>query len=639
MTARTTSCEPSRRNAHLITRMNALMITRIITRIITRMMTSGSGARPASRHARADVCAFHHASVVAALLAAAGALLAATPAGAQQPTWSTCTDTAGGRECAPQHGMTRRERDEAQALYNAPSTRRELGPFTVPADSIVRGSLAVIGGPVRISGTLDGSLLVVNGDVTFDAGAVVSGSVAVLGGRVTGADTARIGRLRVEEDSVRYVIEDGVLRIDAPFEEIWRLLGQGKPTEGIGMRLALTRTYNRVEGLPIEFGPRLRYHTPLGTVAADIFGVFRTGSRLEWTGNNVGHSARVELRMGRSEHWSVGGRLFDVVAPVESWQLSDVETGLAAFIAHSDYRDYYDTHGGSGFIAFRDGRALRGSIEVSRERWGPRRTLNPFTLWRNDEPWRENPLFDRARYLRTQARLSYDTRTDPIRPRSGWWLQGEYEMGDGDHETFGTERATPVPSPGRQVRYGRGMLDLRRYSRLSRTAQVNTRVMVGGLLHGDALPLQRRLSLSGPGANTGFGFRERVTTPDRLQCSAAELLPGLPALCDRMVLISMDYRHDINWLVDLFGGARMIQTDRSGYGGWLLFTDVGRGWLHSPRAALPATTGDSPRGFEALQTSVGAGLELGQGGIYVAKALGAPPSRGVQVFVRLVRRY
>ena len=83
----------------------------------------------------------------------------------------------------------------------------------------------------------------------------------------------------------------------------------------------------------------------------------------------------------------------------------------------------------------------------------------------------------------------------------------------------------------------------------------------------------------------------------------------------------------------------MIQTDRSGYGGWLLFTDVGRGWLHSPRAALPATTGDSPRGFEALQTSVGAGLELGQGGIYVAKALGAPPSRGVQVFVRLVRRY
>jgi len=575
----------------------------------------------------------------AAMIAWVSAVLCAAPAGAQLPTWSTCADTVGARDCATQQGMTRRERDEAQALYNAPATRREKGPYAVSADSIVRGSLAVIGGPVRISGRVEGSLLVLNGDVAFDASAVVSGPVAVLGGRVTGADSARIGALRVEEDSVRYVIEDGTLHIDAPFEEIWRLLGQGEPTEGIGMRLALTRTYNRVEGLPIEFGPRLRYRTPLGTIAADIFGVFRTGSRLEWNSNNVGHNARVELRLGRSERWSLGGRLFDLVAPVESWQLTDVEIGLATFIAHSDLRDYYDTHGGSGFLGFRDGRAVRGSLEVSSEKWGPRRTLNPFTLWRNDEPWRDNPAFDRARYMRVQGRLSYDTRTDPIRPRSGWWLQGEYEIGDGEHTTYGTERAAPVPSAGREVRYGRGMLDMRRYSRLSRTAQLNARVVAGGWLHGDPLPLQRRLSLSGPGANTGFGFRERVTTPDRLQCSAPETLPGSPALCDRMVLLSMDYRHDINWLVDLFGGARMIQTDRSGYGGWLLFTDIGRGWLTTPRAQLPPFPADSPRGFEALQTSVGAGLELGQGGLYVAKALGAPPSRGVQVFVRLVRRY
>lgn len=579
------------------------------------------------------------AAAAVAVIAVIGTVLCAAPARAQTPTWSTCTDTVGARGCAPQHGMTRRERDEAQALYNAPATRRETGPYAVPADSVVRGSLAVIGGPVRISGRVDGSLLVLNGDVAFDTTAVVTGRIAVLGGRVTGGQHAQLGTMRVEADSVRYVIEDGTLHLDAPFEEIWRLMGQGEPAEGIGMRLALTRTYNRVEGLPIEFGPRLRYRTPLGTVAADIFGVFRTGDRLEWNGNNVGHSARVELRLGRQERWSVGGRLFDVVVPVESWQLTSVETGLAAFIAHSDYRDYYDTHGGSGFIGFRDGRAVRGSLELSREKWGPRRTLNPFTLWRNDEPWRENPAFDRARYTRLQAHLSYDTRTDPIRPRSGWWLQGEYEIGDGEHTTFGTERAAPVPSAGQQVRYGRGMVDLRRYLRVSRTAQLNTRVMLGGWLHGDPLPLQRRLSLSGPGANTGFSFREPVGTPDRLQCAAPEMLPGAPALCDGILLLSMDYRHDINWLVDLFGGARMIQTDRSGYGGWLLFTDIGRGWLTSPRALLPPAPSDSPRGFQSLQTSVGAGLEIGQGGIYVAKALGAPASRGVQVFVRLVRRY
>ena len=570
--------------------------------------------------------------------AIAGLLLSATMVHAQQPTWSTCGDVAGGKECSTK-GLTRREREAVQALYNAPATRRETGPFTLPRDSVVHGSLAVLGGPVRIEGVIEGGLLVVNGDVLLSPATTVTGDVVVLGGRVTGADSARVGSLRADADSVRYALDDGQLRLESPFDEVWRLIGKGQPKASIGMRLALTRTYNRVEGLPVEFGPRLRYRTPVGTLAADVFGILRTGSRLEWNGNNVGHSARGEMRFGRSERWSLGGRLFDVVASVEEWQLSDVEVGLAAFLAHSDYRDYFDKHGGSGVIGFRDGRALRGTLEVSRENWRPRRTLNPFTLWRNDEPWRQNPEYDRARYTRMQARLSYDTRTDPVRPRSGWWAQGEYELGDGRHETFGTETAAPVPSNERVVRYGRGMLDLRRYNRLSPSAQLNLRVLGGGWLHGDPLPLQRRLSVSGPGANTGFAFRERVTIPDRLQCAGAVELQGKPALCDRIFLLSADYRHDIRWLVDLFGGSRMIQTDRSGYGAWVLFTDIGRGWLRAPRAPDPVRLTDAPRGIAAMQTSLGAGLELGQGGVYVARALGSSSSGGVQLFVRLVRRY
>ncbi len=573
------------------------------------------------------------------LIVVAMSALLASRADAQQPVWSVCSDTTGGRACGVRAGTTRREREEAQALYNAPATRRETGPFSLAPDSIVRGSLAVIGGPVRIAGTIDGSLLVINGDVVFAPTATVTGDVAVLGGRVTGTDSARLGALRVEPDEVRFGLDDGVLHLDAPFDEVWRLIGLGEPKAGIGLRLALTRTYNRVEGLPIEFGPRLRYRTPLGTVAADLFGIFRTGSRIEWNGSNVGHNARVELRLGKREHWSIGGRLYDVVAPVEDWQLSDVEVGLASFIGHSDYRDYFDRHGGSGVLGYRDGRAFRAAVEISDERWRPRRTLNPFTLWRNDEPWRQNPEFDRARYRRVRLHTSYDTRTDPIRPRSGWWLKGEYELGDGDHQTFGTENAAPVASGGRSVRYGRGMLDLRRYSRLSPSSQLNARLIAGGWLHGDPLPLQRRVSLSGPGANSGFGFRDRVTSPDRLQCSGSVVLSGTPALCDRMVLLSADYRHDIRWLVDLFGGSRLVRPDRSGYAGWVLFSDVGRGWLVSPRAPQPAVPFDAPKGIDALQTSVGFGLELGQGGVYMAKALGAPPSRGVEVFVRLVRRY
>ena len=573
-----------------------------------------------------------------ALICAAICVASSRHAAAQQPAWSTCGDTVGGSACAVK-GLSRRQREQAEALYNAPATRREKAPFTLARDSVIRGALAVTGGPVRIAGTINGALLVINGDVEFTSTATVTGDVAVLGGRVTSTDSARLGALRVEADSIPYAIDAGMLHLEAPFDEVWRLIGHGEQKSAVGVRLALTRTYNRVEGLPIEFGPRLRFRTKVGTVAADLFGIFRTGSRIEWNGNNVGHNARVEFRFGRNEHWSIGGRLFDVVAPVEDWQLSDVEVGLAAFVGHSDYRDYFDRHGGGAMLGYRDGRAFHATLELTDERWRPRVTLTPFSLWRNEQPWRANPDFDRARYTRTILHATYDTRTDPRRPRSGWWLQGDYELGIGAQQTYGTEIAAPVPSFGQRVTYGRGMLDLRRYSRLSPSAQINTRLMVGGWLHGDALPLQRRLSLSGPGANSGFAFRDRVTTPDRLQCSGSVMLSGSPALCDGMLLLSADYRHDIRWLVDLFAGARLIQPDRSGYGGWVLFTDVGRGWLKKTRATEHDPPSGGPRGFNALQTSAGAGLEIGQGGVYIAKALGAPASHGVQFFVRLVRRY
>jgi Omp85 superfamily domain len=593
------------------------------------MSTTGSAAAPGTRR-----------RLSRALIRSIPCMLAvASPLAAQFPVWSTCRDSVGGSPCGSRR-ISRRERLEVEALYNAPATRRASAPFSLARDSILRSSLAVVGGPVRIAGTIEGSLLVLNGDVTFERSAKVVGSVAILGGRAFGTDSASLGALRSEPDSVTYRLEDGELRLDAPLDEVWHLIGRGEPKAGIGMRLALMRTYNRVEGLPIELGPRLRYRTPAGVVAADLFGILRTGERLEWSDNNVGYSGRIELRIGRAEHFSLGARFYDVVTPVEDWQLSDVEVGLASFLGHSDYRDYFDRRGGSATLGFRDGRSVRASVEYSNERWKPRSTLNPFSIWKNEEPWRANPEFDRARYSRLQLRWSYDTRTDPVRPRSGWWLQGEYELGDGTQDTFGTEVAPPVAAGvNRDVQYGRAMLDLRRYSRLSPRAQVNTRVMAGGWLHGDALPLQRRMSVSGPGANGGFAFRQRVTAPDRLQCSGSGELSGSPALCDRMLLLSVDYRHDIAWIVDLFAGRRLIQPDRSGYGGWLLFTDIGRGWLVAPRAQYDRSVADAPKGLEAFHTSVGAGLELGQGGVYVAKALGAPPSRGVQVFLRLVRRY
>ncbi|MCU0619839.1 MAG: hypothetical protein MUF40_08135 [Gemmatimonadaceae bacterium] len=299
-------------------------------------------------------------ALAAALLAAPGL---ATALAAQDPTWSTC-DPRPGRSCGGRQ-LTRAERVELEALHDAPSTRRETGPVLVPRDSVIPASLAVLGGPVRIAGRVEGSVLVLNGDLLLDSTAVVGGDVAVFGGRVTRVDGARTGPVRAEPDSVRYSIVDGRLTLTRRDDEVWRLLRRDDPRSSASLRLAAARTYNRVEGWPIEFGPRIRKRTAAGMLGADLYGIVRTGDRLDWTSANVGHDARLEFRPGQGETWSIAGRLYDVVTPVEDWQLSEVENGLASFIFTSDYRDHFDRHGAALELGW-NGRGTRTGARGAR---------------------------------------------------------------------------------------------------------------------------------------------------------------------------------------------------------------------------------------------------------------------------------
>jgi hypothetical protein len=52
-------------------------------------------------------------------------------------------------------------------------------------------------------------------------------------------------------------------------------------------------------------------------------------------------------------------------------------------------------------------------------------------------------------------------------------------------------------NPTGRTTYDRVFLDVRRYNRVSAEGQLNLRVVAGGWLSGDELPLQRRFSLVG----------------------------------------------------------------------------------------------------------------------------------------------
>jgi hypothetical protein len=186
------------------------------------------------------------------------------------------------------------------------------------------------------------------------------------------------------------------------------------------------------------------------------------------------------------------------------------------------------------------------------------------------------------------------------------------------------------------TRYQRGFLDLRRYNRLGPSSSLNVRMVLGGWLSGDPLPLERRLSIDGPGTVPGFDFRSPYT-PDVGTCGAGALVAGRPAGCERIALAQLEYRSNIRLSIS-HGRGETRSTPFRADGAWVFFADGGRGWLvNSPANPLQLGRRDFPP-LSTYRTDIGAGLDFDVLGIYVAKAL-STPQEPANVFLRIRRRF
>jgi hypothetical protein len=401
---------------------------------------------------------------------------------------------------------------EVTDAFNAPNTVRTTGAYEVDSGRVISGDMAVLNGPLTIAGRVNGRVVALNSDVILRPGARVEGQILIVGGNIDGKEGAFIGGdVRTYRQRLTYRKEGDRLIASGSSEEDarWWHRHQRWNSHNYGdLHLISARTYNRVEGLPILVGPAFGHRSGETRFEIDALGVFRTGDDLQWNPQTVGHNLKAELSFGRGSGIAIGGKLFDVVDPVEQWQLSDVEVGLASFFLHRDYRDYYNRHGGSGYVRLSLNRDVSLTGSLSDERWALQETFDPFTLFRNGQDWRPNPLMDEGRFHISNATLRFDTRSDIDDPRSGWDIVADYEYGTGHTASFGpTSPGVRDTNTTGVTKYARGFLDLRRYNRVSPEAQLNLRLVAGGWLNGDELPLQRRFSIGGPGAVDGYPFR------------------------------------------------------------------------------------------------------------------------------------
>lgn len=330
----------------------------------------------------------------------------------------------------------------------------------------------------------------------------------------------------------------------------------------------------------------------------------------------------------------MAGRFYSEVQPIEDHPLSGSENGWSAFLLQRDYRDYFERRGIGGSAWVQPTAPLRLELSLRRDDERSLRATDPWSLLRNSDRWRRNPLIDDGHYFTTGVQLDLDTRNERDRPSTGWLIRARFEHATSDDVAPVTLPSVVRPAPPIGGGYGsdRLLVDARRYSRLTPTLRVHARLRAEGWVGGDRLPVQRRVSLGGPDPLPGYDFRAFTCAPRGFTDSS------LPALCDRTILAQLEVRTRLG----LNLGYRV--RDREGRSGRFIgieeadlvfLTDAGKGWL----------AGDGPGQVPAnripnlgeWKLDVGIGLDAGEFGAYLAKGLSEDGP--VQFLVRLQRRF
>ena len=520
--------------------------------------------------------------------------------------------------------------EQAIRLFNAATTTRLVGRTHLPPGNEWRGDVGVRNGSVALGGRIVGTLLVVNGDATLDSTAEVTGDLLVLGGTVTRAPGSRVGgEVRVYREPLSYRTDGDEIALAPNPRRRLPFFGARKTWATTESRSSLTiatgGTFNRVEGVPIVFGPEFAWRVREGVgLRLDALGIARSVGDVGSEPGNLGYLVRSELRSGEGRAVGVAFRAYSAVAPIEAWGLRSAEVGWAAFLFQRDYRDYYLARGLSGRAFVQPGPPLTLALELTRDWQTSVAARDPWTVFRNSSPWRDNPPIDDGHYTTLGGSVTFDTRNDRDQPTAGWLVRAQVNSswsGDVSPQLLPVGVRSPIPTDG-SYQFRRLFLDVRRYTRVSPSGRVNLRVVAGGWLGGDALPLQERLSLGGADPLPGYGFRHSACNSD---LTDSVFRSSRAAACDRVLLTQIEYRGHLSlrWSYGTSRprdeGAKSALTLQGP--DLVVFGNAGQAWL----------VGDGPGRVPAdrLPTigswlaDLGLGMDWGGFGVYFAKAVTA----------------
>ena len=530
-------------------------------------------------------------------------------------------------------------------VVNAPETKRIDGSARIEAAETVTVNVMAYDGPLTVSGRIDGQLIVIGGDVEFTQGSAVTGDVTVVGGEARGLDYVIVGGTftSYSEGFDLYHRGQRILSVNTRRSR-WRREDQniwGHSTFAVRTGV----NYNRVEGLPILFGPSFQTggHSP---TRVEAMGILRTGSGDVFDTDHMGYQHRLEQFIG-GRALRVGGTFRSVIDPIESWSLTNLEASLSTFVLHEDQRDYFEREGWGAYLRWAPRSVpIDATVGYWDEDHFARGARDPWTLF-GDGSWRLQPMIGEGNLRSLSGRIQYDHRNDDDNPSQGFFIAAQATHGLDGKLALPARFAlsgesvllTGIPPVAVNERFTTGLADLRFYHRVGRDASIAFRAVGGGSLDGEAVPPQFQHALGGAGTMPGYDLLSADCGARRLPVfrdpdAKQSFYPYYG--CDRFAVGSVEFRggfdfdfggnfdwgrrdEDWNWHVDASPN-------------WMVFFNAGQGWaLNDSRVKAGAT--DTGVLYDA-----GAGIVLGGFGIYGAVPLNGE-DRSMNFFVRLGARF
>ena len=424
----------------------------------------------------------------------------------------------------------------------------------------------------------------------------------------------------------------------------------------INLAVALAANgYNRVEGLPFEFGltARSEGRDPFQGRAVVILRSDRAAGL-----DAVGYSIRAGKLLFGSRRLIVGAEGYSELRAIENRGISNVENSLNTGISHVDYRDYYNRQ---GFLAYATisprNSPIAAGIEIRTEQHNVIPNSTPESLFDNRARWRPQPLIADGRLSLATAAFRYDNRLRLRFDRgSGWLVEAKIMQALGGNLDFAEVRSVlpdgtrgPVITglPTLEATFTKVSLDARRYSRIG-AARLNFRLAAGGVLSDEILPPQFQHALGGVGSLPGLhNFAEDpATLTPAMDCGARSvfvastdiLLQGATLFpfygCDRYVLFQAQIEGYFGFEIgntDLDFRDDGIPVNLGLVPRWIMFFDAAQAWAQG-------NIGPFPRNDEGRRYDAGGGIAFGDLGFYLAVPLNGD-NKYTQFVVRLGGRF